>query len=1010
MAQRVNIQGVGPVDFPDGMSQAAMAHAIETELMPTLQSRSTPDASLPSAAPRVAQPPSAPEPDANATEMPVSYQGNQAPGGAWAGFAQGVHDVAHGAAGLAAFPFAATTALVTNPAIYGANKLLGTNFPLVSSPTQTANHAVSSALEGVGVPQIPEDQKPTPNKLVSNINEIGTQTVAAWPMLLRAAGARGAELAAEKVFPRAGDAMLQPYAANPVAQTMGQDLPAAAGAATGLTATQELMTPEYRKAHPIQAALADLAAMAVGATGLATGAKVATGGTSVLGDAVRGRMTDNSIPLDPDTKIATQNKTADKAAVFLQSQAENPAAAANTIRDEAAWFRGNDLPLPTTGALSGDRGLQGVENSVRTAQGTGSLVQSPGAADTVKQKYSFGARDAALKDAAGAEIKSMAPAEADANAFTKEAQNVADQRIRQAEGNVQLSQGMLDALNTQRQTEGAQLAVERGNEANASSRLHREIVDKSLVPMTDTKNANFKAIDPKGDIQRDVAPLAAKVDDIRKATANMLPSVRNDILPEKLMQDIENLAPKIESQPSKVLDASGAPVMRDVNVGGEGKVSFKGLNDMIPQLSAAETKARLAGDLGLVDNIRALRQEMAKEADRLAAEGGEAGNRAQAALGYYKDEFAPVWAAGPGDAATQFRKARNQDVAGETRVPASQTASAFLQPGQVEKAQSLGRVIESIPDPAAAAKASRDYLIADMAKQGVTSDGKLNTQQLKAWRDSWGPVLDAVPGVRDEVNALVDRAARGSASAKQFEAELNAAQKNLKLTQAQINDGALGLVLGKEPQKAVAAVFASGNPVQSMKEIAATVSGNKAAADGLKKAVSDFFERKVTDVSVAGLENGTEAPNFARLTKQWNANREVLAQVFTPAEMNAAQRAQRVLEPLVQKAYQATVGSPTSERNARLERSIEVGLKLYYGMLKGGGLFRTFKLAKNAVMGEGEADISRLVARTMFDPDLAGALLTRNVKEAGTTSWNKNLQRVIRLNVAGQDMQKEPGG
>jgi hypothetical protein len=38
MSQQVDIEGVGPVEFPDGMSQADMTHAIETELMPSLKS------------------------------------------------------------------------------------------------------------------------------------------------------------------------------------------------------------------------------------------------------------------------------------------------------------------------------------------------------------------------------------------------------------------------------------------------------------------------------------------------------------------------------------------------------------------------------------------------------------------------------------------------------------------------------------------------------------------------------------------------------------------------------------------------------------------------------------------------------------------------------------------------------------------------------------------------------------------------------------------------------------
>jgi hypothetical protein len=82
MSQTVNIDGVGPVEFPDGMSQADMAHAIETELMPGLKSGGL---KLGGASP--------------AAQSPAAPTGPQSPlGGA---IPTAAEMVAHGATGLA---------------------------------------------------------------------------------------------------------------------------------------------------------------------------------------------------------------------------------------------------------------------------------------------------------------------------------------------------------------------------------------------------------------------------------------------------------------------------------------------------------------------------------------------------------------------------------------------------------------------------------------------------------------------------------------------------------------------------------------------------------------------------------------------------------------------------------------------------------------------------------------------------------------------------------------------
>jgi hypothetical protein len=53
------------------------------------------------------------------------------------------------------------------------------------------------------------------------------------------------------------------------------------------------------------------------------------------------------------------------------------------------------------------------------------------------------------------------------------------------------------------------------------------------------------------------------------------------------------------------------------------------------------------------------------------------------------------------------------------------------------------------------------------------------------------------------------------------------------------------------------------------------------------------------------------------------------------------------------------------------------------------------------------AAANRLVARMMFDPELAGHLLTREVKEVGSPAWNSKLATLLRRVEFGRELNEE---
>jgi hypothetical protein len=261
-----------------------------------------------------------------------------------------------------------------------------------------------------------------------------------------------------------------------------------------------------------------------------------------------------------------------------------------------------------------------------------------------------------------------------------------------------------------------------------------------------------------------------------------------------------------------------------------------------------------------------------------------------------------------------------------------------------------------------------------------------------------------VPGLRQEIDGIVGNARRGAGLIERFGGEVRAAEARLKDVSREVRQGPLGMVAGKDPQRAIASVFGSDNPVAAMRELKNTVGRNPDAAKAFKASVADYFTDRVSGVNPAGVSEGTQSINFATLVKEFKKHEKALAEVFTPDEMNSLRRAQKVLAPLAQRAGQATVGSITAENTALSLRPLEVGLKFYYGMLKGGGVFRGVKLALETLKGTTAQDVERLIARSMFDQDLAGVLLTRNVKEAGTPAWSRELHKVMRRSMVAQDV------
>lgn len=810
--------------------------------------------------------------------------------------------------------------------------------------------AIGNVYERLGGHVVGPDEVSGATRIVGEGARFGAGALAGGGALATGAAQKAASV------PSASGRLLQTFT-RPYKQSTAPlvgDLAGGAGSGAALQTYRETMPDDAEgPVGEIASAIAGGLAGVGGATAVSratrAGARAAKGSIAGRGEA--------KAPMRPDGSRRYSTPEMDQAARSVQAQASNPATAARTISEEAAALRQTtpDSALPTTGAMADDPGLAILEREARS-----------------RFPKSFQTRDRATVASAGEQLRRTAPNGSTGDEFTRAATDIDTTRVQSARRALDGAEQRRRGAEISARSDAAEIAPSAGQGTKASEALDSEIVERSLRPMQERKNAAFHAIDPDRQVVRDAAPLIEAADQIEDTLGRL--NNPSDVLPVRTIERIRNLS---------------------VDNGGDGTITFGELNALRPELSAALTKARNAGDFALADNIQRLQAAVNAETKRLAAEMTPAGQRAAHAQQVYGDEFAPVWNVGPGDEARRFRRDFNVDRDARTTTPPSATAGRFLQRGQPEKAQSLRRVMDSLPDAAAAEREARRFLIADLAESGVidTGSGQIRPDALKRWRGQWGDVLDTVPGLRGEIDDMVRRVDAHEAKLGAFAQEVRAAEQ--ALDDAVKNKGALGLVLGRDPINAVGAIFRAGDPEKAMAEIVDQLGTNSRARNGLKAAVADYMQSRVTTPALERSADATRPVAFEQLENLFDRHMDTLSAVYDPNEMQTLRQVHRLLKP--QRAIKAGGQSGAmydSERSRQAWRLLEGGLKAKFGVLKGGGILRTIRIFADSLPNNGDA-IAEIVHRMHFDPDLAQHLLTRPVKEVGTPRWNAKLNRLV---------------
>lgn len=870
--------------------------------------------------------------------------------------AVGAQAVGRGAADAVTWPFD-IAAGVQNLITSGINYLAGTNIPQATPASQL----LDKGIEAVGIPTISKEQMSSGERLGYDITRYGTQGLAMGAPLSAAAGARVAQ-AASGAAPRVGDAFLRPYFANPASAVVG-DVASGAGSGAAINTADEYVPKEYN--GPVTQMAAAMAGGMAGATAKEVGAAAGRG----VGDVFTRGRPDKNIPLDPTNGMPVTKGESAAGARMVQGLADNSTVAAANIRDNADAMKAQGLPQPTIGLVSNDIGLQSAESAART-----------------KKSVPFIKNDNQLRAAATEKVNANLDPGANQMAPRAVAQQTADARIGGAQQGVDQATAQTQAAQAAMQQEGAPLAAmaNEGAKASASQRLDTAIVDQGYVPARTEKNRQFDTAPGRAQ-QLPAEEVTQAAERVRQQNNTLRP---DNQIPEELMRRIDALAPKMEQQKSPILDASGQPIQREVNVGGPGTALGGDLADTRKYIRTATETARNAGNFDLADSLQAL--------------GGAINRTIEQAPGYAEAnanyrQFADTYRPNPKDPAAQFTRQIDRNP-GRGDTPPSATAGRFL--SSPEKAQALQRMIDGAQSPAEGQTAVRDYLRSDFASSALNPDGTINPNRASAWMRNNADVLGQFPQARQEMSDIAARAQRGVAQSKQADTALKAAQQNLKTTQQDVERSAVGTLLREDPRDVAQRIF-SGKSYGAEKEldqIKQVIGKDEAARRGWKAAVSEVLADKVTgtakiDAGAAGTGQAYRA-ELSGLDKLFKDNENLLTKVYTPEEMNNLRQAHAVLEPLKNATVRATGGSNTADKSAQMWRLAEAGLKAKYGILKGGGILRTMRVMA-ATLPDDSANVQRLVERAWFNPDLAEYLLTQKIRNLDGPASNAYVRRVM---------------
>lgn len=894
-------------------------------------------------------------------------------------FRLGVQNVGSFAADIAGAPVDTATAVINglsgaaNLAGRGAEITTGVNvpdIPRIVNPVAGSDDikdTFSKMFERLGIGTIDESEMTPRQRRQYNIQEFAGQALGGGAGLIKSATLKstpviekGASSLAQYIAKAIPDYITNPYKQAP-GRMLASDVAGGAGAGAALEAADDYL-PESVAEHPLTRLLAVLLGGAAGSSAL----NVATNAPSATLRSITDRQPAAPEFQASDAILPVSKRSVNQAVNYVHENATNPKSALAQLMESLNFFNEAGGAVPTTALMTDDAGLQLLDRGLRD-----------------KHPKPFVERDSQVRGSAYNDVENLRPDEGNPYKPRQLSEEEIASRTNAADAGVRAADDRLGAAQKEDLALGSVYEQPPMTREEASAALDKALIQDIGMPMRSKKSDLYRAIDPEGTEMIDTADLVAVAKDLDAYVKTLPSSLRGDMAPEGLINDIKSLEPKIDPETGE-------------NVGGPGEVSFQNLSGWRAPLSARENQARKAGQIGIADSTMAVRKQIGAEAEKLAESGSPAGQRAQEANRFYKEDYAPFRTSVVGERMKDIARNPQRD-----QTPPSETASKLIVkgPGAPEAGANVNAAIaRGTPEAQKAShEAITNYFLADL--QNVVRGGRVDENKLQRWININKSTLDAYPDFKKEVTDLLQNVRGRGQRNSQLEAEVTAAAANRQATERELNKSAFAMFAGREPDKAVAALFSSDDPTSMVKQFRARFAGDREAEAGLRAAVADHLIEQVKLSGKAGVTGDASPLSLAKLESTFRRNEALLKEVFG-SDVQYLNQARRRLEALSRRSNQATPGSATVERTGfqrladRGMKSVEIVLKLMFGQLEGGGYTRSARLMAER-MPDTTAAAKELILRMSFDPELAKHILSATPKSVTTPRWNKRLNRLM---------------
>lgn len=179
---------------------------------------------------------------------------------------------------------------------------------------------------------------------------------------------------------------------------------------------------------------------------------------------------------------------------------------------------------------------------------------------------------------------------------------------------------------------------------------------------------------------------------------------------------------------------------------------------------------------------------------------------------------------------------------------------------------------------------------------------------------------------------------------------------------------------------------------RTLDEINQIIGDDETARRGWQAAVAETLSDMTSGVTK--MPDGDLQTEAARLSRMMKQHEDDLAQVFDEEQMSTLRQGQALLETFQNIPKGAVGGSNTADKMQAIWRATEAALKARYGVLKGGGLLRTLRIALESLPNS-ERTIEALMRRAYFNPDVMEYLLTSKIRNLPRGESNKRLRMLL---------------